>query len=198
MPINNIVEFIFYILPGFVCMEMYKRFYPAEKQIQFIEIASSAMWGIFIFYLVRFLDFKYFNYFLKSNSNGKPYFRFIIALFVMAIIIGCGRALLRYLRFMISTHCSKLSFLAPDPQSLWYKINQDDHNNWAVVHLNDGAIYLGDIREYTYNPNKDNQEFLLSKAKKVDENLKEQYFVDGLGLYLNTNNINRIEFLKGT
>ena len=68
---------------------------------------------------------------------------------------------------------------------------------WAVIFLDDNSIYLGFIGTYRYDPDATDQDFLLAKAKRVDENLNVQYEIDGLGVYLNTRNVKRIEYYQG-
>ena len=54
----------------------------------------------------------------------------------------------------------------------------------------------GGITRYTWNPELDDQDFLLYDATCVDDDLKEKYIVDGIGVYLNTRDVNRIEFVN--
>ncbi len=72
-----------------------------------------------------------------------------------------------------------------------------ENRDWAVVFLSDGAIYCGWIKEYSFEPDAENHDFLLTKAKRVNNHLKLNYTVDGLGVYLNTRDVKRIEFVKG-
>ncbi len=39
--------------------------------------------------------------------------------------------------------------------------------------------------------------FLLSKAQKIKDDGDIEYCIDGLGVYLNTKNVKRIELLNG-
>jgi len=64
------------------------------------------------------------------------------------------------------------------------------------VYLDDGAIYLGWIKEYTFDPDVESNDFLLAGAKRVDDNLNTTYLVNGQGVYLNTRNVKRIEFVR--
>jgi hypothetical protein len=65
-----------------------------------------------------------------------------------------------------------------------------------VVYLDDGSIYLGWIKDFTFDPDADDNDFLLADAKRVDDQLAEKYAVTGRGVYLNTRNVKRIEFVK--
>jgi len=100
-------------------------------------------------------------------------------------------------RLWISGKSTFLKHFAPPPLSYWAEIIMKSFDNWAVIFLDDGSIYLGWIKNFNMDLKSENQDFLLSNAKRVDENLNEMYPVTGIGVYLNTKNIKRIEFLVG-
>ena len=67
------------------------------------------------------------------------------------------------------------------------------------MYLDDGSIYLGIIRQYRSNPNDQDQDFLLAKAQRVDsDKLQPLYPVTGQGVYLNTRNVKRIEYVRAS
>jgi Family of unknown function (DUF6338) len=74
------------------------------------------------------------------------------------------------------------------------EVNQQS-TEYAVIYLDDGAIYLGWIKEYTFVPDAESNDFLLAGARRVDEHLNTIYLVNGQGVYLNTRNVKRIEFV---
>jgi hypothetical protein len=82
-------------------------------------------------------------------------------------------------------------------QSIWAKVNGPRATDWAVVFADDGAIYMGWIKEFTYIPDADDNDFLLSRAKRLNEDGSHQYEIDGQGVYMNTRNVRRIEFVRG-
>jgi hypothetical protein len=194
MPTENLIEFIIYLMPGFLSTQIYRSFYPVKERSDFIEVTWSVIYGLLIFAAVKALDTYALNYTLRSNITGFPSLRFIFALFVIGFMIGLARGFLHRTRIKISAWHENLAFLAPDPQSIWAKIAPT--SQWAVVYLDDGAIYVGWISNYTFNPNHTDQDFLLSDAKRVDDDLNQKYLVDGIGVYLNTRDVKRIEFLK--
>ena len=114
-----------------------------------------------------------------------------------AIFFGYILVLFRLLRLKLSATVPKFKWIAPDPQSIWNMINQPDNDDWAVVFLDDDSIYLGWIERYSFNPNITDQDFLLSNARRVNKDLNVIYRVDGIGVYLNTKNVKRIEFIVG-
>ena len=196
MPTEKIVEFVLYITPGFLAIEIYRSIYPGKPLSEFSKITWSVIYGVLIYIGVRWIDNRYLCNFLNSKSPDFPNLRFTLGLFAASIIIGCSRSFLHFARFELGTKFYILKGLIPDPQSIWAKINQPTNHDWAVVYLDDSSIYLGYIGEYTFDPSVENQDFLLSDAKRVDENLKEIYLINGIGVYLNTRNVKRIEFLK--
>ncbi len=197
MPVKDLIEFILYLAPGFIALELYRSAYPARERNQFAQITWSVILGVTIFTFIKWVDEHFLSYALYSKSTGFPEFRLIIVLFIVGLSVGGVRIVYHWLRFKISMLHAGLKFLAPEPQSAWAKINEGTNEDWAVVFLNDSSIYLGWISNFTYNPNAESQDFLLSRARRVDENLKVLYIVNGQGVYLNTQNVKRIEFVKG-
>lgn len=197
MSIEEIIGLILYIAPGFLTMEVYHVFYPVRERNNFILSAWSIIYGVTVFTLVRSIDSALLNNILQSNKKTFPTFPFIIILFFFGILVGLFLVLINRFRFVISQKWPQFKVIAPDPRSTWAKMNQPSNEDWAVVFLDDGSIYLGWIKYYTFDPNADNQDFLLSHAKRVDEKLNIKYEIDGFGVYLNTKDVKRIEFLKG-
>lgn len=197
MPAKNIIEFILYITPGFIALEFYHAFYPVKERSDFVQIAWSIIYGVIIFSLVRWVDENLLNYALNSNKLGFPDFRFIIILLGTGLVVSGFMILIHIIRFKLSIISPKISKIAPDPYSIWAKVNQPSNKDWAVVFLDDGSIYIGWISKYKFDPNIENQDFLLTRAKRVGGDLKEKYIVDGIGVYLNTKDVKRIEFVKG-
>lgn len=197
MPINNIVEFVLYVIPGFLVVEIYRAAYPAKEKSEFQQIGWSILYGLLIVAIVKWLDKNVLANSLFSQTNGIPGLRFTIALLIAGVIFGLLLILFYKSRFYLSNKTKYLKRIAPDPQSIWAKVNQTINKDWCIIYLYDGAIYLGYISQFTFDPDKESQDFLLSDAKRVDEDLKEKYLVTGIGVYLNTKDVKRIEFLKG-
>lgn len=196
MPFKNIIDIIIYIIPGFIMLQLYRSYYPVKDKKDFYEISWSIIGGVIITSFVKILDQKYFNFYLESNTSGFPSFYLIITLIFTGICIGYSLILIHKFRFILSSY-EKLKWLLPDPQSIWAKINHPSNMDWSVVFLNDGAIYLGWIKYYKFDPNRIEHDFLLTKAKRVDEKLKTIYSIDGIGIYINIKDVNRIEYVKG-
>jgi hypothetical protein len=141
------------------------------------------------------VDGRFLHGWLLSNTLGFPASRFVVALLLAgllggALLIGLYRA-----RFLVAAYWQpRFEGIAPDPQSIWIKVNRPS-NDYAVVYVDDGSIYFGWIKDYTFDPDAEDNDFLLADAKRVDEQLAEKYSVTGRGVYLNTRNVKRIEFL---
>lgn len=197
MTIENIIGLILYIIPGFLAMEVYHAAYPVRERDNFILSTWSIIYGAAISSFVKFIDSHLLKNALHSDSSSLPSFSFLIVLIVFGLLVGFLGVLFNKIRFWISQKWPKFKKIAPIPQSTWAKINAYSNIDWAVVFLDDGSIYLGWIKDYTYDPNSENQDFLLSHASCVDESLNIKYEITGCGVYMNTKNIKRIEFVQG-
>ena len=198
MPTENLLEFLLYIAPGFLAVELYNYYFPVKERNSFTQIAKSVICALVIISVVQYLDQNNFAYFLQSTSPGLTNTKYIIALFLGGIIAGFLAVFQLKVRSSLAENYQNLSWLAKEPDSIWQKINSPTNNDWAVVHLNDASIYLGWITEYQSDPNLNDQDFILNNAKRITEDFEEIYIVDGIGVYFNTKNVNKIEFFKGS
>jgi hypothetical protein len=98
---------------------------------------------------------------------------------------------------VLSRHFPELKWLAPDVNSIWARVNQTGTDQWAVVFLEEDVQYLGYIRYFRNDPDANDQDFLLAESFRVDKNRRVMYKVNGVGVYLNTRDVRRIEFLDG-
>jgi hypothetical protein len=196
-PVEHVAEFLVYAMPGFVALHVYRTVYPVKRLSEFLQAAWSLIYGVVLAGLVRGLDEDYFYHRLHSTDEGFPRLVFIFGLVVAGFAWGFVLVGINKSRSLLSGRFQALRFIAPDVQSIWAKVNQNRATDWAVVYTADGAVYMGWIKEFTYDPDADDNDFLLSKAKCMDENLGVKYEVDGQGVYLNTRDVKRIEFVKG-
>lgn len=196
-PVEHVAEFLVYAMPGFVALHLYRTVYPVKRLSEFLQAAWSLIYGVVLASIVRGIDAKYLGQRLQSAAEGFPRLSFILALVVAGIAWGLVLVGVNKSRTLLSGRFQALHFIAPDVQSIWARVNQSRVTDWAVVYTDDGAIYMGWIKEFTYDPDADDNDFLMSKAKCVDENLRVKYEIDGQGVYMNTRNVKRIEFVKG-
>jgi hypothetical protein len=194
-PIEHLADFILYVMPGFIALQLYRAKYPVRGLSEFLQVSWSLIYGIALAGTVRWVDHRFLRDSLHSAAEGLPWLRFITALAVSGLVLGVVLITVRWSRFVLARKYASLSGLEPDPQSIWAKVNQPS-SEYAVVYLDDGAIYLGWIKEYSFVPDAESNDFLLAGAKRVDEHLKTIYLVNGQGVYLNTRNVKRIEFVR--
>jgi hypothetical protein len=193
-PAEHLVDFQVYVMPGFIALQLFRAKYPAKKVSEFLQVAWSLIYGVILATVVRGMDGRFLHGWLQSNSPGFPASRFVIALVLAGLFGGIFLAGLYFARFFVAAHWPRFEGLAPDPQSIWAKVNRPS-NDYAVVYVDDGSIYFGWIKDYTFDPDAPDNDFLLADAKRVDEQLTEKYSVTGQGVYLNTRNVKRIEFV---
>ncbi len=193
MSFNDIVSFFMYVIPGFISTAIYREKYPGKKQTEFSQLTWSIAISIFIFVVSQQLDLHWLHWNLFPDNIKFPRIRTIIFLIVFAVII----AVLRIAKRELAEKFDCLKFFKIKPLSIWPIINNAAPSEWAYVTLADGSKYLGWIKEWTYDPNETDQDFLLAEAQKVDNNLKPIYKIDGKGIYLRTSWVVCIEFFKG-
>jgi hypothetical protein len=184
-------------VPGFVALGVFHARFPVKEKSELIQLSWSVVYGILITNALVLLDKYLLGGHIESTSMSSPSARFVFCLFGGGLLVGGLRVLFRLLRIRIGRN-PKLRRLAPDPQSTWVYVNQNLNGEWAVVYTTDGAIYLGALQYYKNNPNDESQDFLLAKARRVDEELVCKYEVTGKGVLFSTKDVARIEFLTGS
>jgi Family of unknown function (DUF6338) len=193
-PVEHLADFVLYVMPGFIALQLYRAKYPVKGLTEFLQVSWCLIYGIALAGTVRWVDHRFLRSSLYSDDGGLPWLRFIIALAVAGLLLGVLLISVRWTRFALARKYLGLRGLEPDPQSIWVKVNQPS-SEYAVVYLDDGSIYLGWIKEYAFVPEAESNDFLLAGAKRVDEQLNTIYLVNGQGVYLNTRNVKRIEFI---
>ena len=195
-PIEHVAQFLIYVMPGFVALHLYRAKYPVKGLSEFLQVAWSLIYGVVLASLVRSLDDNCLAGKLHSEDGGIPALPFILALMVAGVAWGLALIGFRWLRFTLAKRIPTLHAIAPDEQSVWAKVNEPS-DDWAVVYLDDNSIYGGYVKGYAFDPDAEDNDFLLSDAKRVNQDLSEIYSITGAGVYLNTKNVKRIEFVKG-
>ncbi len=197
MPVNTIADFLLYIAPGFIATFIYYAQFPAKERSTFTQAAQSVVWGIVIVMAIKLADQHILSFALRTNQDGMPSIPLTMTLLAAGVAAGYLGALQLWIRTALARRWYPLRWLAPPPDSIWQYINEPAVRDWAVVHLDDNSTYLGWISRYRRDPDTSEQDFLLTHARRVDDHLKELYRVDGIGVYLNTRHVSRIEFLRG-
>lgn len=196
-PVEHIVEFVIYAMPGFLALHIYRGVYPVRGLSEFLQTAWSLIYGVVLSSCVRGLDTRFLSNALHSADAGFPSLPFILGLLVAGMVWGYVLVGFSSTRLFLSDKYPRLEFIAPDVQSIWAKLNESRDADWAVVFTDDGAIYMGWIEEFTYDPDAEDNDFLLSEAERLNDDFTSRYKVDGQGVYLHTKNVKRIEFVKG-
>ena len=196
MPTQNLVEFFLYIIPGYLAIRIYRWLTPVKDKDSFQDIASSVLLGVSIISVLKWLDKKCFNFFLGSNNLGLPGMKYLLIILITGSVVGFSLFGCRELLKCLSKKPKWPRWLSFSENMVWEKINANDNYDWAVVYLDDGSIYYGWISSFNYNPNNQDQDFLLSKALRIDSDFNTLYEVSGIGVYLNTMNIKRIEYIN--
>lgn len=196
MSVPDILQFVYFVLPGFLSIEVYRAIYPARRHSDFVSIAWSLIYGVAITAFVFHWAGERFSTQLTGESDILP-IRILLILIGVGIAVGLLRAGLRKTRFWLSQKTDWLNRIEPDSQSIWAAINGSQNEDWAIVFLTDGSIYRGYRRRFTFDPDAVDQDFLLSDASRVDEQLAERYPITGQGVYLRLRDVSRIEFLLG-
>ncbi len=122
-PAEHLVDFLVYVMPGFVALQLFRAVYPASKLSEFVQVAWSLIYGVILATLVRGTDSRFLNGWLQSSAPGFPAFRFVAALVVAGLLLGVLRVGLNFARFFVAAHWPRLEGIAPDPQSIWAEIN---------------------------------------------------------------------------
>lgn len=191
MPSQDIIQFILIIAPGFLVLYVYRSHYPARRVSQFTEITLSVVYGVAIYTAIVWIDLTF-----LGGALFKQIHLLALALLTAGFVVGQLWVFLRYFRFNLPKWFPSKEKVAPKHkkhQSVWPLVANS--TNWAVVFLNDGSIYMGEIDYFTFDPNTEHQDFLLKNARRINENLEEIYLITGIGVYLNTRDVVRIEFL---
>jgi len=197
LPFGNAVVFLLYLLPGFLAMQLYRARRPGKRISQFEVI----VWSIFHSFIVHLglagaawalgrddLDLLS----RAAESTIQP--RTIIILLGGGLVWGGVLTASDWIR-------TNVPFLpSPDPQAIWPIVAGDAPKKdlWALVRTRQGVLYVGWIKQWSFDPAAEDHDFLLLPAYLVDEKLKVQRHLQKGGVYLNTRDIESFEMLPGT
>ena len=196
MPDTDLGQFILYVLPGFIAYNTYEKYNPVRKQETFTRLATSLVYGILIYAAIGYLDGAFLQHSLQDTNGSLPSIQLTLALMLGGFVLGYLQIGSHKLRTYLSRKHQCLGWLLEDSRPIWAIINSVNDEDWAVVYLKDGTIYLGWISQYSYDPDSEQQDFLLSEAKRVNDQLKPEWHVTGKGVYLTTDSIHKIEYLS--
>lgn len=106
---------ILYLLPGFLFIEIFRKYFPTKRDTDFARVLHAVLWSLPLFTFSYFVN-KYFP--LKVSDiqlSGKSInTSLVIYLYSIAIILAYSRVWTRNLRFNASKY-SALKFVTPKP-----------------------------------------------------------------------------------
>ena len=111
---GSFIEFLFYIIPGFIYLKVFNSFHPAEKQSAFFEIANATAIGVLI-HIVTIWG-------LQTNTQDRSIW-VIGMLFLLGAIAGIIGHLIYKSRFWLANKYEKLEWMAPDDNVVWKTVN---------------------------------------------------------------------------
>ena len=152
MPIDNIVDFIIYVLPGFIATEIYYSHFPARQRSAFTQLTQSVIGGVIAVSALRWVDERLLRGALQSAATPSPSPLFIASLLLSGLALGYIMVAQLDLRSYLTKRFHSLAWLSSSPDSIWLFVNQPSVQDWAVVRLKDGPIYLGWISRYRFDP----------------------------------------------
>ena len=117
-PAEHLVDFLVYVMPGFVALELFRAKYPAKTLSEFLQVAWSLIYGVILATLVRSADSRFLHGWLQSNSPGFPSSRFVAALVTAGLVLGILLIALHSARFSLAANWPRLTGIAPDPRSI--------------------------------------------------------------------------------
>ena len=188
------IQLLMILLPGFIAVEIYRKFFPAVKFRWLIYTGWVVINGVLIWSLLVSIEERIYNT-SWGLLDGTGSFLGILFLFILGVIAGLIRVVFRMTGFKLAKNLNVLRWLKPEKGSIWMNVNEKNGGNeWVIVYLSDGSIYLGWVSQFANHPERTNQEFVLQNARRLDEAHKQLYEIVGAGVYLNTRDVMRIEF----
>ena len=190
-------ELLAFLVPGAVAVELFRVAYPAANRNWLSTILWLAVWGAIggaaaLWFDATVLDGS------AGLANGQLSVGMVALLLAAGLTAGGLRIAVRALRFVIARGSPVIQWMRPDDPPVWVSANMPFVNDdWAVVYLRDGAIYLGWIAQFGYDPRREFHDLVLQDARRLDDDLGERYRVSGSGVYLNTRQVARIEYWTG-
>ena len=188
------MQLLMILLPGFIAVEIYRKFFPAIKFRWLIYTGWVVINGVLIWSLLVSIEERIYNT-SWGLLDGTGSFLGILFLFILGVIAGLIRVVFRMTGFKLAKNLNVLRWLKPEKGSIWMNVNEKNGGNeWVIVYLSDGSIYLGWVSQFANHPEQPNQEFVLQNARRLDEAHKQLYEIVGAGVYLNTRDVIRIEY----
>lgn len=193
---GSVLVLLLYLLPGFLAMQLYQARYPAKPMSRF----EAAGWSILHSFIILLGLASLADIFscealdvlsYRTNSEIQP--------MTIAVMLGGG---VIWGGLLIAWHWLRIKFAffpTPDPQAIWPVVvdNVPKEKLWVLVRTKQGTLYLGWVKEYSFDPTAEDHDFLLRPAYLVDNNLHVRRDLTQGGVYLNTRDIESLEMIPG-
>jgi len=79
-PAEHLVDFLVYVMPGFIALQLFRSKYPAKQLSEFLQVAWSLIYGVILSAVVHGVDARFLHGRLQTTAPGFPAFRFVLAL----------------------------------------------------------------------------------------------------------------------
>lgn len=196
MPTHQLLDFIFYLLPGYVGLKIYNSFFSRKQLPHFQQFIESLLCGIGFIHILKY-PFEYYSAWLgyEINFQSINLLDSLLIIFLGFTGLFCGLTLITFheIRERLGKKYEKLHWLIPDKLTTWNYLNKQNKTPWALIRLDDESIYLGWIGFYKFDPNSEDQDFILEGAFLLDEKYNVIREIQGSGVYIKLSNVVNIE-----
>lgn len=196
--VENVIKLIYYVVPGFIALRVFRFFIPCRDTSDFRILVSSLIWSLLILtslvglqnILPKILDCK-----IQWNfaSGERIYFLVSIpfGLFTAWIFAGIFKSK------WFSLFLEKIGVNYTVAPSVWGKVMEMSKGNeyWVKVTLRNGKMYLGYPRYCTSDPNDTEKELFLEHAYLIKDN--DYVKIEGKGVLLTKSELTSVEFIEG-
>ena len=196
VPFGEAISLLLYLVPGFLARQLYRARYPAKRLSQFEGVVWSIIHSLIILLGLTGIAWAFDSGnldILKPSQNPLVQPKTILVLLIGGFV--WGGILIGYHRFL-----TIISFLpSPEPQAIWPVIatRAPKKELWMLVRTKQGALYLGWLEQYSFDPAADDHEFVLCPAYLVDDDLNIKRNLKQGGVYLNTRDVESLEMIPG-
>ena len=196
VPFGEAIGFLLYLVPGFLARQICRNYYPAKRLSHFESIVWSIIHSLVILLGLTGIAWVFDSDnldILKLSQNSLIQPKTILILLIGGFV--WGGILIGYHQLL-----TIISFLpSPDPQAIWPIIanHAPKKELWMLVRTKQGALYLGWLEQYSFDPSADDHEFVLCPAYLVDDDLTIKRDLKKGGVYLNTRDVESLEMIPG-
>lgn len=196
MDINQIINSILYIIPGFIVLSSYYFLIPTRKRSDFERLIASIIFSIPIYGLVLLVELLL-KWDLKTHKA-----LYIILSWPIAVILGWLLSkIIGYKWFNKIIALLGIKFkLKP---TVWNEVFDLPEAKWVRTVLSSGNVYIGRLELYSLDPNDPDKDIFLHPAyllkKQSDNEIKSTEFEIAefieKGVFIRGLNIVSVEFL---